>query len=220
MTPVITSPGEACWAVEYDPTTFGSHSDRTGLDRKSICKKNTQAQQTLGTALAGAHHEARLIKEIKMDIVMNTIYLVEEQQSGKCGLLGISYGALSHLKLQYSYLSLSYAGSPGETRHARTTRHWWPSRKYTQTHINMLVSMHTCTSCFYVHINRQCTVLLLLHQSSSQLIRQLITNVNSGFTRRGCTLSKQHILGTDCSQSFDFFMERVKTLSHMYNVHW
>lgn len=65
MTPVMTYPGEAGGAGEYDTTISGSHSDKTGLDRKSIHKEHTQEKQTLGTVLASALHEARLIKEIK-----------------------------------------------------------------------------------------------------------------------------------------------------------
>lgn len=42
-------------------------------------------------ALGDAHHEARLIREIKSKLchTANTIGLVKEQQCGKCGLLGM-----------------------------------------------------------------------------------------------------------------------------------
>lgn len=75
---------------------------------------------------------------------------------------------ISEAQLLYSNLSVSYIGSAGETRHDGTTRHWWPSCKYTQTHkyINACIStnihkhahrIHTYPSNIYVLISRECT---------------------------------------------------------------
>lgn len=118
MTSVITYPGEAGEAEEYDPTTSGSHSDKTGLDRKSIHKKHTQAKQTLGTALATAHHEARLIKEIKSGLSHK--YNMFGRGAAKWEMLSqrhkLKYSIIS--EAQYSYLSVIY-------RVLRGNQAWW-----------------------------------------------------------------------------------------------
>ncbi len=157
MTPVIVYPGEAGWAGEEGPTTSSSHTDKTGLDRKSIHKKHMQANTRnyggpwpvhimgLKEIKSGFSHKYKMVgrgsakwkiqslwRNSRYSVITDTSFCPTQGPQGKQGLPGL----------------------PGIDGPPVSTHTHINLLSSTNTHKHVQIHAYPCTSSISVHIYR------------------------------------------------------------------